>query len=139
MDKLILETKNLTKTFGNQKAVDNISLRIKENSIYGLLGPNGAGKSTTLKMITGMIHKTSGEIFFEGHKWSRDDLSDIGALIEMPALYENLSARENLKVRTLLLGLPDSRIDEVLEIVSLKDTGKKKSSQFSLGMKQRLG
>ena len=139
MDKLILETKKLTKTFGKQKAVDSISLKIKENSIYGLLGPNGAGKSTTLKMITGMIHKTSGEIFFEGHKWSRDDLSDIGALIEMPALYENLSARENLKVRTLLLGLPDSRIDEVLEIVSLKDTGKKKSGQFSLGMKQRLG
>lgn len=139
MDKLILETKNLTKTFGKQKAVDDISLKIKENSIYGLLGPNGAGKSTTLKMITGMIHKTSGEIFFEGHKWSRDDLSDIGALIEMPALYENLSARENLKVRTLLLGLPDSRIDEVLEIVSLKNTGKKKSGQFSLGMKQRLG
>ena len=139
MDKLILETKNLTKIFGKQKAVDSISLKIKENSIYGLLGPNGAGKSTTLKMITGMIHKTSGEIFFEGHKWSRDDLSDIGALIEMPALYENLSARENLKVRTLLLGLPDSRIDEVLEIVSLKDTGKKKSGQFSLGMKQRLG
>ena len=139
MDKLILETKNLTKIFGKQKAVDSISLKIKENSIYGLLGPNGAGKSTTLKMITGMIHKTSGEIFFEGHKWSRDDLSDIGALVEMPALYENLSARENLKVRTLLLGLPDSRIDEVLEIVSLKDTGKKKSSQFSLGMKQRLG
>lgn len=139
MDKLILETKNLTKTFGNQKAVDSISLKIKENSIYGLLGPNGAGKSTTLKMITGMIHKTSGQILFEGHKWSRDDLSDIGALIEMPALYENLSAKENLKVRTLLLGLPDSRIDEVLEIVNLKDTGKKKSSQFSLGMKQRLG
>ncbi len=139
MDKLILETKNLTKTFGKQKAVDSISLKIKENSIYGLLGPNGAGKSTTLKMITGMIHKTSGEIFFEGNQWSRDDLSDIGALIEMPALYENLSARENLKVRTLLLGLPDSRIDEVLEIVSLKDTGKKKSGQFSLGMKQRLG
>lgn len=139
MDKLILETKNLTKTFGKQKAVDSISLNIEENSIYGLLGPNGAGKSTTLKMITGMIHKTSGQIFFEGHKWSRDDLSDIGALIEMPALYENLSARENLKVRTLLLGLPDSRIDEVLEIVSLKDTGKKKSGQFSLGMKQRLG
>lgn len=139
MDKLILETKNLTKTFGKQKAVDSISLKIKENSIYGLLGPNGAGKSTTLKMITGMIHKTSGQIFFEGHKWNRDDLSNIGALIEMPALYENLSARENLKVRTLLLGLPDSRIDEVLEIVSLKDTGKKKSGQFSLGMKQRLG
>ena len=87
-------------------------------------------------MITGMLHKTSGEIMFEGHEWSRNDLSDIGALIEMPPLYENLSARENLKVRTLLLGLPDARIDEVLEIVDLKNTGKKKSGQFSLGMKQ---
>ncbi|MFP5527015.1 lantibiotic protection ABC transporter ATP-binding protein [Peptococcus simiae] len=139
MGKLILETKNLNKNFGKQKVVNNVSLKIKENSIYGLLGPNGAGKSTTLKIIAGMLHKSSGEITFEGHKWSRDDLSDIGVLIETPALYENLSARENLKVRTLLLGLPEARIDEVLEIVGLVNTGKKKSSQFSLGMKQRLG
>lgn len=139
MGKYILETNELTKIFGKQKAVNNVSIKIEENSVYGLLGPNGAGKSTTLKMITGMLHKSSGEIIFEGHKWSRDDLSDIGALIEMPPLYENLSARENLKVRTLLLGLPETRIDEVLEIVDLKNTGKKKSGQFSLGMKQRLG
>lgn len=139
MDKYILETKNLTKTFGKQKANDEINLKVRENSIYGLLGPNGAGKSTLLKMFSGMLHKTSGEIIFENHDWSREDLSNIGALIETPPLYENLSARENLKVRILLLGLPDSRIDEVLEIVDLKDTGKKKSGQFSLGMKQRLG
>ena len=139
MGKYILETNELTKIFGKQKAVNNVSIKIEEDSVYGLLGPNGAGKSTTLKMITGMLHKSSGEIIFEGHKWSRDDLSDIGALIEMPPLYENLSARENLKVRTLLLGLPETRIDEVLEIVDLKNTGKKKSGQFSLGMKQRLG
>ena len=127
MGKYILETNELTKIFGKQKAVNNVSIKIEENSVYGLLGPNGAGKSTTLKMITGMLHKSSGEIIFEGHKWSRDDL------------YENLSTRENLKVRTLLLGLPETRIDEVLEIVDLKNTGKKKSGQFSLGMKQRLG
>ena len=139
MSKYILETNELTKVFGKQKAVNNVSLKIEKNSVYGLLGPNGAGKSTTLKMITGMLHKTSGEIMFEGHEWSRNDLSDIGALIEMPPLYENLSARENLKVRTLLLGLNEARIDEVLEIVDLKNTGKKKSGQFSLGMKQRLG
>lgn len=139
MSEYILETNELTKIFGKQKAVNNVSLEIKKNSVYGLLGPNGAGKSTTLKMITGMLHKSSGEIIFEGHKWSRDDLSDIGALIETPPLYENLSARENLKVRALLLGLPETRIDEVLEIVDLKNTGKKKSGQFSLGMKQRLG
>ena len=139
MSKYILETNELTKVFGKQKAVNNVSLKIEKNSVYGLLGPNGAGKSTTLKMSTGMLHKTSGEIMFEGHEWSRNDLSDIGALIEMPPLYENLSARENLKVRTLLLGLHEARIDEVLEIVDLKNTGKKKSGQFSLGMKQRLG
>ena len=139
MSNYILETNELTKVFGKQKAVNNVSLKIEKNSVYGLLGPNGAGKSTTLKMITGMLHKTSGEIMFEGHEWSRNDLSDIGALIEMPPLYENLSARENLKVRTLLLGLHEARIDEVLEIVDLKNTGKKKSGQFSLGMKQRLG
>lgn len=90
MANYILQTKNLCKTFQKQRAVDNISISIQENSVYGLLGPNGAGKSTTLKMITGMFHKTSGEILFEGHPWSRNDLNDIGALIESPPLYENL-------------------------------------------------
>jgi gallidermin-class lantibiotic protection ABC transporter ATP-binding subunit len=139
MDSYILQTKNLCKTFKNQYAVNDVSISIKENSVYGLLGPNGAGKSTTLKMITGMFHKTSGEIFFEGHPWNRNDLSNIGALIESPPLYENLTAKENLKVRTLLLGLSDSRIDEVLQIVDLTNTEKKSAGQFSMGMKQRLG
>lgn len=138
MSKYILETNELTKVFGKQKAVNNVSLKIEKNSVYGLLGPNGAGKSTTLKMITGMLHKTSGEIMFEGHEWSRNDLSDIGALIEMPPLYENLSARENLKVRTLLLGLPEARIDEVLEIVDLKNTGKKEKRSIFFGDETKI-
>ena len=74
-----------------------------------------------------------------GHPWSRDNLQEIGALIEMPPLYENLTAYENLKVRTLALGLPDERIKEVLHIVDLEKTGRKKAGHFSLGMKQRLG
>ena len=139
MERNILETENLSKSFGRQIAVNNVSLQIKENCVYGLLGPNGAGKSTTLKMITGMLHKSSGKIIFNGHPWSRNDLEHIGALIETPPLYENLTARENLKVRTILLELPDLRIDEVLEIVDLSKTGKKRSGQFSMGMKQRLG
>lgn len=139
MEKYILQTKNLCKNFKGQKAVKNISLSVKENSVYGLLGPNGAGKSTTLKMITGILRPTSGEVSFAGHQWSRNDLSDIGALIESAPLYENLTARENLKVRTMLLGLPEQRIDEVLQIVDLTDTGKKRAGQFSMGMKQRLG
>lgn len=139
MENLILETQNLCKEFGSQKAVDNISLQIKRNSIYGLLGPNGAGKSTILKMLVGLLHPTSGSILFDNEQWKRSSLSQIGALIEAPALYGNLTARENLLVHTKLLGIPDTRIDEILEIVDLKDTGKKRASQFSLGMKQRLG
>jgi len=139
MNSYILQTKDLCKDFKKQRAVNNISLSIMENSVYGLLGPNGAGKSTTLKMIAGMLHPTSGKIIFEGHPWSRNDLIDIGALIEAPPLYENLTARENLKVRTLLLGLPDDRIDEVLKIIDLTNTGEKCAGQFSMGMKQRLG
>ena len=135
----MLETKNLTKQFGKQTAVNQLNLKVERRSIYGLLGPNGSGKSTTLKMITGMLRKTSGHILIDGHDWSRKDLENIGALIESPPLYENLTARENLKVRTLMLSLPDSRIDEVLKIVDLTNTGKKRAGQFSMGMKQRLG
>jgi gallidermin-class lantibiotic protection ABC transporter, ATP-binding subunit len=139
MEEILLQTKNLCRQFKKQQAVDHISLTVWKNSVYGLLGPNGAGKSTTLKMIAGMLRPDSGEILFEGHPWSRKDLFDIGALIESPPLYENLTARENLKVRTILLGLPDSRIGEVLETVDLTDTGKKRAGRFSMGMKQRLG
>lgn len=135
----MLRTDNLTKKFKKQIAVNGVSLNIPKGQVYGLLGPNGAGKSTTLKMITGILKPTDGEIFFDGKLWSRDALSEIGALIENPPIYDNLSARENLKVRALLLGVGEERIDEVLKIVSLENTGKKKSGQFSLGMKQRLG
>lgn len=136
---LILKTTDLCKNFKEQIAVNNVSLNIQRNSVYGLLGPNGAGKSTTLKMITGILRPTSGSIEFDGHPWQRGDLTQIGALVETPPLYENLTAYENLKVRTTMLGLPDNRIDEVLHIVRLTDTGKKRAGQFSLGMKQRLG
>lgn len=136
---MILETSNLCKKFKGQTAVDHVSLHMKENTVYGLLGPNGAGKSTTLKMITGILKPTSGTIEFNGQSWTRNALNQIGALIEMPPLYENLTAYENLKVRALLLGLSDERISEVLQIVRLTDTGKKRAGQFSLGMKQRLG
>lgn len=104
-----------------------------------MLGANGAGKSTTLKMITGILKPTSGSIEFDGHTWQRSDLNHIGALIEMPPLYENLTAYENLKVRSTLLGLTDKKIEEVLQIVRLTETGRKRAGQFSLGMKQRLG
>ena len=137
--KNMIETKNLTKTYKAFTAVDHVSLHIKKGSIYGFLGPNGAGKSTTLKMITGMLRPTSGKVLFNGHEWNRKDLEQIGALIETPPLYENLSAVENLEVRAKLLNIPKTRIDKVLKMVDLQNTGRKKAGQFSMGMKQRLG
>ena len=139
----MLETRGLTMRFGRgdqaQTAVADVSLHIREGEVYGLLGPNGAGKSTTLKMICGMLRPTAGEILFAGHPWRREDLYAIGSLIEEAPLYPNLTARENLRVRTTLLGLPESRIDEVLAAVDLADTGKKRAGRFSMGMRQRLG
>ncbi|MFF5816972.1 lantibiotic protection ABC transporter ATP-binding protein [Lysinibacillus capsici] len=139
MKDLILKTENLNKSFKGQKIVDNVALEVQRNTVYGLLGPNGAGKSTTLKMMTGMLRPDAGNIIFNGHTWTRNDLQDIGVLIETPPLYDNLTATENLQVRTIALRLPQSRIEEVLKIVDLTNTGKKRAGQFSLGMKQRLG
>ena len=139
MDDLILETKNLSKRYDQQMAVHNICMRVRKNTVYGLLGPNGAGKSTLMKMLVGIIRPTEGQILFEGESLSRRCLSQIGSLIEAPALYGNLTARENLMVHTRLLGIPEERIDEVLDIVDLKNTVKKRAAKFSMGMKQRLG
>lgn len=92
-----------------------------------------------LKTITGLLRPSFGEICFQGHKWSRRDLAHIGALIENPPIYENLTAWENMKVKALLVGAAEERIREVLKLVDLSDTGKKRAGAFSLGMKQRLG
>ena len=139
----ILTIDHLTKVYGSGptalKALDDVSLSFEHGKIHALLGRNGAGKSTLLKMVCGMLRPTSGSIAFAGRPWTRDSLNSIGALIETPPLYENLTARENLRVRTTLLGLPESRIDEALAIVDLANTGSKRAGQFSLGMKQRLG
>jgi len=139
MSDYILQTKGLTKKFKDQVAVNDVSLSIRRNSVFGLLGPNGAGKSTTLKMLTGILKPTSGEILFENHSWMRDDLKHIGAMIEGPAIYSNLNAMENLKVACTLYGLPISRAEEILHIIGLESAGKKKVKNYSLGMKQRLG
>ena len=139
MQKNILETRELSKVYREQKAVNAVSIQVRENTVYGLLGANGAGKSTLLKMIAGIVRPTQGSILVDGEVWSRKSLNKIGSLIESPAIYGNLSARENLKVRTRMLGLPEERIDEVLERVGQTQTGKKRAGKFSMGMKQRLG
>ena len=94
-----VQTQNLCKYFRKQKAVNNVSLNIEKGQIYGLLGPNGAGKSTTLKMLTGMMKPTAGKIYFDGKLLDRKDLSKIGALIENPPIYENLSGRHLCRIQ----------------------------------------
>lgn len=137
--KNIIETRNLTKVYKDFKALDKVSINIEEGKVYGLLGPNGAGKSTFLKLITQIIKPSSGQIIFKGHEISQNDLSQIGSIIENPAIYPNLTAYENLKVLTTLLNIEEERISKVLNIVGLTNTGNKLAREFSLGMKQRLG
>lgn len=139
MKEYIIKTHSVSKKFKKTYAVKDLSMSVRKNSVYALLGPNGAGKSTLLKMITGIIRPTSGEILFNNHYWTRKDLLNIGSLIESPPLYENLTAFENLKVRAILLGISMKKCNEVLQKMDLIDAKNKKASDFSLGMKQRLG
>lgn len=138
-DKYILQTRQLTKKYRRATVLNGVSINVRENTVYGLLGPNGAGKSTTLKIISGLLKPTSGEVIFNGNKWTRKDLVHIGSLIENPPLYGNLTAEENLDVINTILGLPKERIQKVLQIVGLTNTGSKRVMNFSMGMKQRLG
>jgi ABC-2 type transport system ATP-binding protein len=119
----------------------NINLRVERGSIYGFLGPNGSGKTTTLSLLLGLLKAQKGDIEIFGqhlHANREAILSKIGSLIEMPSLYGHLTARENLEVYRNTYGASKARVEEVLEIVGLADTGKKVAKKFSLGMKQRL-
>lgn len=139
MTRYILTTKHLEKKFKNEKVLSDINLHVRDGEIYGLLGLNGAGKSTLMKIICGIFNKTNGEVLFEDGKWKREDLKKIGSLIEGPAIYGNLNSYDNLKIFCLQEGIPLEEINKVLKKVNLSNTGKKKTKEFSLGMKQRLG
>lgn len=143
MKKVVLKTYNITKKYGEQLAVDNVNMTIKKGDIYGFIGQNGAGKTTLIRLITGLIHKSGGEIELLGAN-EENELNKartmVGSLIESPSLYTNMTARENLEVSRLVRNIPGKKcIDEVLELVGLKDVEKKKVKNFSLGMRQRLG
>ena len=138
-----MKTYNITKKYGEQLAVDNVNMTIKKGDIYGFIGQNGAGKTTLIRLITGLIHKSGGEIELLGAN-EENELNKartmVGSLIESPSLYTNMTARENLEVSRLVRNIPGKKcIDEVLELVGLKDVEKKKVKNFSLGMRQRLG
>lgn len=138
----IIETKNLTKTYGDFTAVSEVCLHIPKGQVYGFLGPNGAGKSTTMKMLLGLTKPTSGGFTMDGKQFPEDRteiLKETGSLIEAPAFYGNLTGEENLEILRRILGLPKSSVSEALEIVGLTQFRKRLAKNYSLGMKQRLG
>jgi len=142
----IIKIKNLTKKFSNFVALDKLDLTIEENTCVGYLGPNGAGKSTTIKILTGLIRPSSGDVSILGKDVTKDirsALSDVGVLVEIPQFYSNLTPDETLSYFGKLRGMKktdlENRIDKVLEQVNLSEWRKKKVGTFSKGMKQRLG
>ena len=140
---IILEVNNLSKTYKNFKAIDDISFQVNKGDIYGFLGPNGAGKSTTLRMILGLIKPNSGEIKLNGsfiNFKNKKYLNNIGALIERPDFYKNLSAYQNLKILYSMSRVNNPEIiHDVLHEVDLFDRKDDKVGSYSQGMKQRLG
>lgn len=139
----IIETKNLSKHFGKEKAVNKINIKVKPGDIYGFLGRNGAGKTTTIRMLLGLIKPTNGviKIFGKDLKNNKDEiLKRIGSTIEFAGFYKNLSGVDNLKINATLIGVQKKdAIEEALNIVGLYEDRNKKVGDYSLGMKQRLG
>ena len=139
MSEYVLETESLTKTYRGKNAVDHIDLKIRKGDIYGFIGKNGAGKTTTIKMISGLNRPTSGSMKLFGSDDLQEGRKKIGTVIENPAIYPYLSARQNIEVQRILKGVSDKSVtDDLINIVGLKNAGKKKAKNFSLGMKQRL-
>lgn len=138
----IVQTQNLSKTYGAISCVNKVDLRVQKGEIYGFLGPNGAGKTTTLKMLLGLTKPSEGTINIFGESLSkhrRSILQRTGSLIESPSYYGHLTGLENMQVMQHLRNVPDKNIQEALHIVRLENQKNKKVDQYSLGMKQRLG
>ncbi|MFN3559671.1 MAG: ABC transporter ATP-binding protein [Brevundimonas sp.] len=137
-----IETRALTRRFKHHLAVDAVSMTVPDKAVYGFLGRNGAGKTTTLKMLLGLIAPTGGQAMIDGIDVARDRLGAarrVGALLEAHGFYGNLSGRENLDLTRTLLGLPKTEIDRVLEVVEMTEHAGRRVSDYSLGMRQRLG
>jgi ABC-type multidrug transport system ATPase subunit len=143
MSDIALETRDLTKRFGSRTAVDRLSLRVERGDIYGFLGPNAAGKSTTLRMLLGLVRPTSGVVRFPLPAGSWEYLrarSRVGAIIETPAFYDNFSGLQNLQLLASLSGgVQRKRVEQVLEIVGLRERETDPVKVYSYGMRQRLG
>ena len=139
----IIEVKNLNKSFGKKKVLNNVSLSVSEGEIVGFIGPNGAGKTTTIKLILGLQKIDSGTVVINGYDIVKDfkkAIEKVGAIVESPDLYMYLSGLDNLKmIASMYNGIDSKRIDEIVKLVGLENRIKDKVSKYSLGMRQRLG
>ena len=139
----ILQTQKLCKKYGKFKALNDLTINVPKGSIYGMVGRNGAGKTTLIRVITGLNNPTSGEFSLFGVKNNDGKLLEarrkMGAVVETPSLHPEMSAKDNLIQQTKALGISDEKLDDILKLVGLANTGKKKAKNFSLGMRQRLG
>lgn len=136
----VLQTDALTKIYGKARVVDQVNMHVPKGSIYGFIGKNGAGKTTFMRMAAGLAAPSSGSMILFGSTNLERERIRIGTLIETPGIYPGMPARDNLEFLRRTFGIPEkSRVDELLTLTGLSDTGKKKVRNFSLGMKQRLG
>ena len=139
----VLQTQQLYKKYGRFNALTDFTINVPKGSIYGMVGRNGAGKTTLIRIVTGLNNPTSGEFTLFGTKNTDADIlakrRKIGAVVETPSLHPEMSAKDNLIQQTKALGISDEKLDEILNLVGLPNTGKKKAKHFSLGMRQRLG
>lgn len=141
MSELAIKTTGLARSFGAVHAVTDLDLQVPRGSIFGFLGPNGSGKTTTFRLLLGLIRADAGTVLLNGANLRTDRaeaLSSVGAIVENPALYPNLTAREILRISTLLLNIDATEIDRVLDIVDLRDAANRCVRDYSLGMRQRL-
>jgi ABC-type multidrug transport system ATPase subunit len=137
---LDVDTRALTKHYGEITAVNGLNLRVRRGEVYGFVGPNGAGKTTAMRMLVGLIRPSSGSASVLGKPaGSRESLAGTGAMIEEPAFYPYLSGSDNLRVLARLASVPSERVDRVLATVEMTDRAKDAFRTYSMGMKQRLG
>ena len=143
MSDIMLEIQKLNKSYRRRKIIDNLNMTVYKGDIYGFLGANGEGKTTTIRMITSLIKADSGDIIINGKSvinCKNEAIRNIGAMVEAPKFYENMSGYENLELMARIMpGISDRDIQNVLDLVGLKDRGRDKFKEYSMGMKQRLG
>jgi ABC-2 type transport system ATP-binding protein len=137
----MIEVRSLSKSFGNHKAVDDLSFTVRPGVVTGFLGPNGAGKSTTMRVALGLARPDAGEVLVHGRPYARlaAPLHEVGALLDAKAVHPRRTAYQHLAVLAATHGIPRRRVEEVLAMVGLTDVATRRPGGFSMGMSQRLG